>query len=136
MSEEERNKQRARDYFDVLDRNDTGALLDIFADDGVIEVMGDTLVSGTFAKDQILALAGTVLDTFPEGLKYQVKTIVAEDEYVAVETESRGVMASGQLYENQYHYLMRWRDGKLVHAKEYCDTERVTEILCGGQRPS
>ena len=28
MSEQERNKQRARDYFDALDRNDTGSLLD------------------------------------------------------------------------------------------------------------
>ena len=136
MSELERNKKRTQDYFDALNRGDKDVLIDIFADDGVIEVMGNTLVSGTFTKEQILNLANTVLDTFPEGLRYEVKTVVAEGEHVAVEAASRGVLASGQLYENQYHYLMRWRDGELVHAKEYADTERVTEILCGGQRPA
>ncbi|MFL2769846.1 MAG: nuclear transport factor 2 family protein [Rhodospirillaceae bacterium] len=136
MTEQERNKKGVLDYFDALDRNDIEALLDIFANDGVIEVMGDTLVSGTFTKDQIAELASSVLNTFPKGLKYEVETIIADGDYVAAEARSKGIMSSGQLYENQYHYLMRWRDGKLVHAKEYADTERVTEILCGGQRPA
>lgn len=37
-------------------------------------------------------------------------------------------------YQNQYHFLFRFRDGELVTLKEYMDTERVTDVLCGGQR--
>ena len=29
----------------------------------------------------------------------------------------------------------RFRRGELVTLKEYLDTERVTDVLCGGQRP-
>lgn len=136
MSEQNLNKQRTRDYFDAVDRNDTKAILDIYADDGVLEVMGSTLISGTFTKSDLRQLAGTVLDAFPDGLKYKVVSLVAEDDCVAVEAQSSGMHSSGQLYENQYHYLMRWRDGKLIHAKEYADTELATDILCGGQRPA
>ena len=36
---------------------------------------------------------------------------------------------------HRYHFLFRFKDGLIVELKEYMDTERVTDILCGGQRP-
>jgi len=42
---------------------------------------------------------------------------------------------SGQFYSNDYHFLFRFRDGKVIEYKEYMDTERITDILCGRQRP-
>jgi ketosteroid isomerase-like protein len=54
---------------------------------------------------------------------------------VAVEAESQGEHVSGKLYTNQYHFLFEFRDGLVVCLKEYMDTERVTDILCGGHRP-
>src|SRR3546814_2838324 len=62
--------------------------------------------------------------------------MTAEDDRVAVEAESEGAHVSGATYRNQYHFFMRFRDGKLTQFKEYMDTERVTDILCGGQRPT
>jgi ketosteroid isomerase-like protein len=61
--------------------------------------------------------------------------MTAEGERVAVEAESLGDHASGQVYSNLYHFLFEFRDGKLLSLKEYMDTERVTEVLCGGMRP-
>jgi ketosteroid isomerase-like protein len=61
--------------------------------------------------------------------------MTAEDDRVAVEAVSEGLHATGQTYSNEYHFLFRFRDGKVVEFKEYMDTERVTDILCGGQRP-
>ena len=56
---------------------------------------------------------------------------------MAVEAESRGDHVSGQVYNNLYHFLFEFDDaGKLKVLKEYMDTERVTEVLCGGQRPA
>ncbi len=61
--------------------------------------------------------------------------MTAEGERVAVEASSSGVHASGQRYKNQYHFLFEFRNGRVLHLKEYMDTEQVTDILCGGQRP-
>ena len=61
--------------------------------------------------------------------------MTAEADRVSVEAESIGEHASGQTYNNFYHFMFRIRDGKVASLTEYLDTELATEILCGGQRP-
>lgn len=135
MNLEQHNKRRVEDFFDALNRGDVAALVAAYADDGQLTTMGGTLISGTYGKAQIQAAAGGIFEAFPQGLRFFVKAMTAEGERVAVEAESDGLHASGQRYSNQYHFLFRFRDGKVVELKEYMDTERVTDILCGGQRP-
>lgn len=134
MSIEQRNKQLAQTFFDFLNRGDVPAMLDAYADDGFCQTMGNTLISGVFSKAQIAAAAGGIFQVFPQGIRFTIKAMIAEGERVAVEAESEGLHVSGKLYSNQYHFLMRFRDAKLVEFKEYMDTERVTDILCGGQK--
>lgn len=136
MSETERNRQLSLDFIDAIGRNDVPAIVAAYADDGRATTMGNTLISGTFTRDQIVAAADQVLAMFPEGLNFTVHSIIAEGDRVAVEAESLGRHASGKTYNQKYHFLMHWRDGQLVHLKEYMDTEHVTDVLCGGQRPA
>jgi len=131
----ERNKQLAVEFFDALNRGDVAALLDAYAEDGYCLTTGNTLISGKFGKAQIREAAGMIFQVFPQGIRFTLKNLTAEDDRVAVEAESEGLHVSGQLYTNQYHFFFRFRDGKVVEFKEYMDTERVTDILCGGQRP-
>jgi ketosteroid isomerase-like protein len=131
----ERNKQLARAFFDALNRGDVPAIIDAYADDGYCLTTGNTLISGKFGKTQIAQAAGGIFDVFPNGIRFTIKAMTAEDDRVAVEAESEGQHISGQRYSNQYHFFMRFRDGKLAEFKEYMDTERITDILCGGQRP-
>ena len=62
--------------------------------------------------------------------------MTAEDDSVAVEAESEGMHVSGVMYQNFYHFLFIFKDGKVLLLKEYMDTEKVTDVLCGGHRPS
>lgn len=134
-SQIERNKQFARDFFDMLNRGDIKAMLDAYAEDGCCYTMGRTLISGKFNKAQIAAAGNAIFDAFPQGIRFDIHNLTAEDDRVAVEAESFGMHVSGKLYNNKYHFFMRIRDGKLIELKEYMDTELITEILCGGQRP-
>lgn len=135
MGEATRNKKLSLEFIDAIGRNDVSAIVAAYADDGRVTTMGNTLISGTFTKDQIVAAADQVLGMFPEGLAFTVHSIIAEGDRVAVEAESMGHHSSGKTYNQKYHFLMHWRDGKLVHLKEYMDTEHLTDVLCGGQRP-
>lgn len=132
----ERNKQLARAFFDALNRGDVQALLDAYAEDGYCHTMGNTLISGKYSKAQIAQAAGGIFQVFPQGIRFTIHHLTAEDDRVAVEAESEGLHVSGQTYRNQYHFFFRFRDGKVVEFKEYMDTERVTDVLCGGQRPT
>ena len=129
-----RNKKLVEDFFDTLNRGDVPALVAAYAEDGGLTTMGNTLISGTYTRAQIQQAAGSIFDVFPKGLRFTVKAMTAEGERVAAEAESEGLHVSGKHYSNQYHFLFRFRDGKVVELKEYMDTERVTDILCGGQR--
>lgn len=134
MTDSESNKHIVREFFDAMNRGDVAAIVDAYAPDGCLQTMGETLISGTFSREQIAAAAGGIFDVFPHGIKFEIVDMIAEGDKVAVEALSEGEHVSGQVYSNDYHFLFRLRDGKLVELKEYMDTERVTDVLCGGQR--
>ena len=136
MTLEQENKKRAVAFFDALSCGDLPALLAMYDKDGTCWTSGRTLISGTLNLDQVRSGAGAILDAFPEGLHFTIHAMTAEGERVAVEAESRGDHISGRHYNNLYHFLLEFRNGKLLRLREYMDTELVTEVLCGGQRPS
>jgi len=135
MTLEEKNKQLVLDFMDALSRGDVDAVVNAYADDGKVWTSGNTLISGTKTRDQIQEGVSAIMDVFPEGISFTVTGMTAEGERVALEAESYGKHVSGQIYTNKYHFLFVFRDGKVEHLKEYMDTEPVTDILCGGQRP-
>ena len=129
------NKAIVTHFFDALNRGDVDFIVDTYAADGCVQTMGNTLISGVFSREQIAVSAGGIFDVFPDGLKFTALSMVGEGDKVAVEATSEGKHISGQTYANEYHFLFEFRAGKLLRLKEYMDTERVTEVLCGGQRP-
>ena len=129
------NKAIVRNFFAAMNKGDTDYIVNAYADDGQLQTMGNTLISGTFSKDQIQASAGGIFEVFPRGLRFDILAMTAEGDRVAVEATSEGEHVSGQTYSNEYHFLFEFSNGKLKTLKEYMDTERVTDVLCGGQRP-
>ena len=55
----------------------------------------------------------------------------APEQRVAIEATSRGTTANGDLYAQQYHFLLRARDGKIIEWREYMDTELARKVLIG-----
>jgi ketosteroid isomerase-like protein len=127
----EENKQMARDFFAALNRADTAAIAGMYADDAVLWTAGSMPFSGTHNKAQAVKLAQAILSAFPDGLTLTIKGLTAEDERVAIEAESHGRHISGKMYNNQYHFLMIIRDGKVATFKEYMDTMHANEVLGG-----
>jgi len=129
------NKAIVTRFFEALNKGDVDFIVDTYAVDGCLQTMGKTLISGIFSREQIAASAGSIFDVFPAGLTFTALSMVGEGDKVAVEATSEGKHISGQTYANEYHFLFEFREGKLLRLKEYMDTERVTDVLCGGQRP-
>jgi hypothetical protein len=129
------NKAQVLRFFKAMNNGDIDTILDSYADDGMLHTMGNTLISGHFTKTQISAAAQGIYQAFPEGISFTITGMIAEGDKVAVEATSSGAHSSGSTYSNEYHFLFTFADGKILSLKEYLDTERVTDILCGGQRP-
>jgi uncharacterized protein len=58
-------------------------------------------------------------------VRMTIKNTVAEGDQVALEMASHGVLKNGRVYDNEYHLLMRLREGKIVAVREYYDTFHV-----------
>lgn len=136
MAQAEANKAIVRQFFEAMSAGDVSRLLGFYADDMVLQTMGRTLISGRFSKDEVATAAHRIYDVFPDGIRFTILAMTAEEDRVAVEATSSGAHISGRTYANHYHFLIRLRDGRIVEMKEFMDTEAVTDILCGGQRPA
>ena len=136
VSSIENNKRTVLRYFELLTRNDIAGLLEIYDESMMLYVAGNTLTSGSYDKARLLELASLVGHAFPQGLVLTVTGMVAEGDKVAAEVESRGTHVSGKSYRNHYHFLITVRDGRIVESREYMDTELVTDVICGGERPA
>lgn len=132
----EQNIATVEAFIAAMNAGDVQGIVDAYAEDGSVTTMGNTLISGTFDKPTITMAAGRIFEAFPDGIRFTIHAITAQDDRVAVEASSVGMHISGQEYRNQYHFLAILRDGKLVSWKEYCDTEMITKVLCGGQTPA
>jgi uncharacterized protein (TIGR02246 family) len=126
----ESNKQLARDFIDAISRADLAAIVDAFTPDGTCWTAGSMPISGVHSRDELAEASRGVLTVFPEGLKLTIKAMTAEGDRVAIEAESYGRHRSGKTYANQYHFLMRVRDGKILEWREYMDTMHANEVLC------
>ena len=135
MSNAGEHKAIVKNFFHALNNGDIDTVVNTYADEGCVQTMGNTLISGVFGKQQIADTAGGIFDVFPKGLRFDIQAMTAEGDRVAVEATSEGEHVSGQTYSNEYHFLFEFKNGKLLRLKEYMDTEMVTDVLCGGQRP-
>ena len=55
----------------------------------------------------------------------------AEGDRVAVEAVSYGELTNGAVYNNHYHFLLEFKDGKAVRVCEYNDSKHAAEVWTG-----
>ena len=57
-----------------------------------------------------------------------VKGTIAEGERVAMEAESYGELTNGRVYNQHYHFVFEFRDGKISAVREYLDTQHAHAV--------
>jgi ketosteroid isomerase-like protein len=127
----ERNKQIALDFLDASAKHEADRIAAMLTEDAIYWVGGKPELfsyAGEQTKAQICAYMATP-SIFKDGLKQTFGAITAEDDRVAVEVENYGITPNGRVYNNQYHYLFIFRDGKIAKVKEYCDTQHAAEVF-------
>jgi ketosteroid isomerase-like protein len=126
------NKRIARELLEALGRADTKKVLELYAEDFELWTPGNLPFSGIHTREEIAPMMDGILGAFPAGLSFAITGMTAEGDRVAVEAESRGEHASGELYHNRYHFLLVIRDGRIRRLKEYMDTLHAREVLVEG----
>ena len=126
----DQNKKITKEFFEALS-NGSDKYLDFYTDESIIWTAGNNAIGGTRTKKEVVSFAQNILSAFPTGITFNITGLTAEDERVAVEISGEAIHASGETYNNQYHFLLRIKDGKILELKEYMDTQLAAKILLG-----
>lgn len=110
------NKAVVERFYAAMNARNVDAALALFGEGAKIVVV----MNGPFAGEHAPAREFTqaFFDTFPE-IVFTVGTMTAEEDRVAVEVSSRGVLSSGEPYRNHYHNLFVIQGDKIRLFKEY-----------------
>jgi ketosteroid isomerase-like protein len=126
-----RNKREATRFFDCFSRGDIAGALDQLTDDATWWIAGkpgQLPGAGSYSKERIARLFQRMAGQLKHGLQMTVKSAVAEGDRVALEVESRGELHNGRVYEQQYHFALDMRDGRICAVREYLDTQHVQAV--------
>ncbi len=116
------NKEISREFFDSINKKEYSLAFDMFDESLEWLIMGTANVSGIYDKRKIsLGLKG-LARTF-DGFQFSLGELTSEDDRVSIIAESHAVhKKNGKKYNNHYHFLFTFKNGKIILVKEFFDT--------------
>lgn len=125
------NKEIAAELFARFSAGDIDGVLALMTDDVSWRIPGKPELSpaaGDYGKERLGRLFRRMLAALERGLTMSVVGMIAEGDAVAVEVESSGDLRNGRKYRQQYHFLIRFREGRIAIVHEYLDTQHAFEV--------
>jgi ketosteroid isomerase-like protein len=84
---------------------------------------------GSVTKAEFQAMAAGFQTMLAGTFSMKVHGVTADGDRVAVEAESLAQLVNGKTYNNSYHFLFLFRDGKICQVKEYNDSLHAAQIF-------
>lgn len=119
----------AKAFLDALGRCDTGTMSKLSTEDMTWWIMPGNKFSGLHAKTSYLANLPKLLENASGPLMMDYHEITGESDRLAIVAKGDLLMKDGRHYRNNYHFLLRFRDGKIASGKEFTDSLHINEIF-------
>jgi len=129
MSDLAKNKQVAKDFFAALSAGNIAALMNLFDPDIKITIPNTSCLGGTLTLKEFGKVGGLLAEACPDGVALEVIEMTAEEDRVACRVNGTAKTTSGEDYNNQYHMLLKIRDGKIYQTYEYMDSLLVEKTF-------
>ena len=127
----EQNKLIIQEFFQAGNQGEIERCIQLLADDVKWTDIGSTRFSGTYiGKDDLSAnLLGPLFSQLKAGIFSVLENIVAEGEFVVVQSRGEAETVGGKPYNNTYCHIFKVRDGKIREVTEYLDTALVDAVF-------
>ncbi len=128
------NKQLVRQLYAELSKGNTKPFIDCLAEDIRWTVIGTTKFSGTIEGKQnvVNKLFNRVAAQLNGPTKTTINNLIAEGEYVVVESSGQVVTTAGKPYTNTYCEIFRLADGEVKEVTVYLDTALINTVFGAG----
>jgi ketosteroid isomerase-like protein len=125
------NKKLMAGVFAELANGNGKPFVEALGEDVRWTIIGDTAWSGTWKG--IEAVREELLDPlfaqFEGHYRAQAVRLIAEGDWVVIESRGDVTTRAGKPYRNAYCYVCRIADAKVRELTEYCDTQLLTRAL-------
>ncbi len=122
----ETKRQAIKNFIDAFNTGNTKLLDDALTTDATYTFYGTTGFAGVNnALSQITKLGR---DAFPEGIKFDIKQIIIEEDFGCVQWEDLATK-KGRKYHNYGVFFVHFRATKIEKLWEYIDYERFKAFL-------
>ena len=128
-------KDVVRRFFETLGSGNFAAIGEFFTDDTTWMV--NDVARGFPAKHGRKGIIDDFLQPVREGLfepgdpKVEIRRVIGEGDWVAVETTARGVLLNGNNYENEYVFVIQVDGDKVRFLREYMDSDYAHSVSAG-----
>src|SRR5450432_4620453 len=116
-----RNVQLLKEYLGALQASDGEKMASMLSPDLNYWVSPGSAFSGNHDKASLLALLPAIFDAQSGPTVLTYREITAQDDRVSVVADGTMPLKSGGSYDQTYHWLFKFRDGKVVEVLEYVD---------------
>lgn len=125
-----RNAQLVSDIFEEVAKGNGAPFWEACHDDIVWRTIGRGSWSGEFVGKQ--SIIDEIFRPLNRALveRATIPTrIVDGDGVVVVQARGRNLTHDGQRYDNDYVFVIHFRDGRIARYEEYCDTDLIARVL-------
>jgi ketosteroid isomerase-like protein len=129
----EKNKALIEKYFEAVNTQDENSILEFLTEDFEFQSMlkKPDIFRFTWGREAFAAAPKTMSSQMKAPLEIWIVGMTAENDKVAVESESMGEMNNGKVYNNAYHFLFTIRDNRICRVREYSCSYTAND--CFGQ---
>jgi ketosteroid isomerase-like protein len=124
------NAQLVTHIFEEVAKGNTAPWAEALHDDAVYRTIGTGTWSGT-----ITGKANIFNDIFrPLGRLLASRQTIATriidgGDVIVVQAHGKNLTRTGVAYNNDYCFVISFKDGKMFHYEEYCDTQLIANVL-------
>ena len=124
------NAQLVSAVFEEVAKGNGAPFWDACHDDVVWRTIGHGSWSGEFVRKQTIIeeIFRPLNRALVERATLPVRVIDGGD-VVVVQARGKGLTHDGRRYDNDYAFVIHFRDGKIALYEEYCDTDLIARVL-------
>jgi ketosteroid isomerase-like protein len=127
----EKNKRTIEKYFEAVNRGGKDAILEFLTDDFVFKGMGrhPDWMRYQWGREAFADAPRDMSTKMKKPIVMNLRGMIAEGDQVAVQADSYAEMKNGKIYDNAYHFVFTFKDGKIQEVREYCCTYTVFDVF-------
>ena len=111
-------------YMNYMSKFDLESAFTLVDDNASFQSSDGTIRNKDEMRQMFKGIGGLLINPLEE----EIVGTTCEGDRVAVESKGSMLLANGNTYKNIYHFLFEFKDGRIVTAKEYCNS-RATDAF-------